>query len=256
MRASDTEREEAAEVLRQALAEGRLTMEEFEERLDSAYGARTDRELERLVRDLPAGVARAGREVVPTDAHEASGIPKSADTRRRWASRIGGEPSSRWGLGFFGGFVRRRAWTVPRLFTGVALLGGGQLDLREARFEGSDVKIRCFAFCGGIQVTVGPDVEVDVTGVGVMGGFDAGAVGPGEPGAPRIVVTGLAVWGGVGVERKPVRPGDGEAEGAGPHGRKERGANCRETKSSTGHNLGLAGSDVGEIAATASQVTS
>jgi hypothetical protein len=36
-----------------------------------------------------------------------------------------------------------------------------------------------------------------------MGGFDHREEGvPGEPGAPRVVVTGFAFWGGVGVERK------------------------------------------------------
>lgn len=54
MRASDAERERVAEVLRDAVAEGRLDMPEFEQRLDAAYAARTHGELAPLVRDLPA----------------------------------------------------------------------------------------------------------------------------------------------------------------------------------------------------------
>lgn len=41
MRASDAERERIAELLREAVAEGRLDMDEFEQRLDTAYKART-----------------------------------------------------------------------------------------------------------------------------------------------------------------------------------------------------------------------
>ncbi|MCZ9342970.1 DUF1707 domain-containing protein, partial [Streptomyces sp. TRM76130] len=41
LRASDADRERVAEVLRDALAEGRLDMAEFEERLDATYAART-----------------------------------------------------------------------------------------------------------------------------------------------------------------------------------------------------------------------
>src|SRR5690606_15273463 len=41
LRASDADRERVADILRDALAEGRLTMEEFGERLDATYAART-----------------------------------------------------------------------------------------------------------------------------------------------------------------------------------------------------------------------
>jgi len=51
---SDAERDEAAERLRQAGGEGRLTPEELEQRLGRAFGARTRGELDALVADLPA----------------------------------------------------------------------------------------------------------------------------------------------------------------------------------------------------------
>jgi uncharacterized protein DUF1707 len=54
MRASDTDRENVAERLRDAHAEGRLSMEEFEGRLDSTYAAKTLGELAIVTRDLPA----------------------------------------------------------------------------------------------------------------------------------------------------------------------------------------------------------
>src|SRR5207302_5647065 len=53
IRASDRERESVVDVLRDAYTEGRLTLEEFEERTSTAYAARTWDELRELTGDLP-----------------------------------------------------------------------------------------------------------------------------------------------------------------------------------------------------------
>ncbi|HEX4719139.1 MAG TPA: DUF1707 domain-containing protein [Thermoleophilaceae bacterium] len=53
LRASDAERERAAESLRQHHAEGRVTTEEFEERTERAYAATTLGDLDELFGDLP-----------------------------------------------------------------------------------------------------------------------------------------------------------------------------------------------------------
>jgi hypothetical protein len=193
-RASDAERERVAEYLREAVAEGRLDMEEFGERLEAAYEARTHGELAPLVSDLPTPGSTV--DVIPV-----AGSPAPAGG---WAERIGaGGPVSRTAFAFMGGFSRKGSWTVPRAFTSLAFMGGGEIDLREARFEDRDVVIRCFAFMGGIGIIVPADMDVHVRGFGVMGGFgepaEAGEIGPGSP---RVIVTGFAVMGGVGVERK------------------------------------------------------
>jgi hypothetical protein len=54
LRASDADREQVAERLRLAAAEGRLSPDEFEERLGAALGARTYGELDAIIADLPA----------------------------------------------------------------------------------------------------------------------------------------------------------------------------------------------------------
>ncbi|MFI6035657.1 DUF1707 domain-containing protein [Streptomyces sp. NPDC051315] len=188
LRASDADRERVAEVLRDALAEGRLDMAEFEERLDATYRARTYGELAPITRDLPGAVS----------------LEKQAGPGGDWAGRIvGGEGSSRWAAAVMAGFRRAGRWTVPRRFTCFTFWGGGELDLREADFAAREVEINCVAIMGGVNIVVPPGVEVVVRGVGVMGGFDDAQTGvPGDPGAPRVVVTGFAFWGGVGVERK------------------------------------------------------
>lgn len=197
LRASDADREKVADVLREALAEGRLDMEEFNERLDVAYRARTYGELAPLTRDLPSGVAPGPK----VSMVKRSGGEDSDEID--WDERVvGGEPSSSGAVAIWGGFNRKGGWTIGRLFTSFAMWGGGEIDLREARFAERDVVIRCFALMGGIQVTVPPELNVTVKGFGIMGGFGDDATGPGTPGSPRVVVTGFALMGGVAVERK------------------------------------------------------
>ncbi|MBL1080412.1 DUF1707 and DUF2154 domain-containing protein [Streptomyces actinomycinicus] len=196
LRASDADRERVAEVLRDALAEGRLDMDEFEERLEAAYKARTYGELAPLTRDLPAGGAVAPPVPVSFVKHPAE--------RGSWASRVvGGEGSSTGGVAILSGFERRGRWTVPKRFSCFAFMGGGEIDLREADFADREVEIRCVAVMGGLQVTVEPGVEVVVRGIGIMGGFEHPRDdGPVDPAAPRVIISGFAFWGGVGVTRK------------------------------------------------------
>ncbi|MER7487634.1 DUF1707 domain-containing protein [Streptomyces sp. NPDC126497] len=196
LRASDADRERVAEILRDALAEGRLDMGEFEERLDATYKARTYGELTPITRDLPD----------PGAAAPAVSLAKEPAREGGWGSRIvGGDDAgtSSWAVAVMSGFQRRGRWTAPRRFNCFAFWGGGEIDLREAYFADREVVINAVAIMGGVEVIVPPGVEVVVRGIGVMGGFDHREEGvPGEPGAPRVIVTGFAFWGGVGVDRK------------------------------------------------------
>ncbi|GAA2953640.1 DUF1707 SHOCT-like domain-containing protein [Streptomyces argenteolus] len=199
MRASDAERERVAETLREAVAEGRLQMDEFEQRLDATYKARTHGELEPLVSDLPV----PGTAVAPLGAPSTAPVPGTSDD---WPRRIGGPATSSGGFAFWGGFSRKGRWTVGRTFTAFAMWGGGEIDLREADFEERDVVIRCFTIMGGMLVKVPPNVHLQVNGIGIMGGFDEQTkdadYGDPAPDAPRVRVTGFALMGGVGVDRK------------------------------------------------------
>jgi hypothetical protein len=225
LRASDADRERVAEVLRDALAEGRLDMEEFEERLEATYKARTYGDLAPITRDLPVGEV-----AVP----KVDMVKKSGAVDGSWAGRIvGGEGSSTWGVAVMSGFQRKGRWTVPRRFTAVAFMGGGELDLRDADFADREVVINCVAIMGGVEVIVPPGVEVVMRGIGVMGGFDHLEEGePAEPGAPRVIVTGFAFWGGVSVERKLTRAQRQELREERRREKLERKAERRELRGS------------------------
>lgn len=189
LRASDQDRDRTAEVLREAAAEGRLSLAELDERLDAVYAAKTYAELEPVIRDLPT----TGTAPVP-----AAGV---ADV----AGRFGGRATSSSAIAVMGGFSRKGEWVVPKQFTAVTVMGGGEIDMRQARFAEREVTIHAVAVMGGISIIVPEDAEVVVTGIGFMGAFDHRAAGAGQPDGPVIRVNGLALMGAVDVRRKPVR---------------------------------------------------
>jgi hypothetical protein len=185
LRASDADREQTAETLRQAAGDGRLTLGELDQRLEAAYAAKTYAELEKLTEDLPA----AGAPVL------AGSLP---------ARRFGGTPTSRFGLALLSGFERAGRWVAPRHFTAVAVMGGGSIDMRDASFAEQTVRITAVAVMGGIDIVVPEDAEVRVHGLPLLGGFGGHRLsGTGKPGGPTVIVAGVAIMGGVDVRRRP-----------------------------------------------------
>lgn len=182
-RAADTDRIHMAQLLTDAAAQGRLPLNEYEDRLTRAYAAQTYDELERLSADLP-GAFTSG----------ISGGP------------VRPAPSTML-LAIMSGFERRGRWNVPKRLTTFALFGGGVVDLRYADFTSPDVEIRSYSIFGGQTILVPPEVNVDLRGVGVMGSFDHSVSGDGSPGAPCVRIRGFSLWGSVGVKRKKRKSG-------------------------------------------------
>ena len=178
-RASDADRDRVAAALRAAFADGRLTMPELEERLAAAYAAKTDAELATLTRDLRASPRQPG-------------------------DGAGARPTSTRDVGIIAGFERRGRWTVGRAFRGLAVIGNGEIDLRQARFIDGETTIHATAIIGNITVVVPEDADVQIGGTGIIGGFDHHDEGPGAPGAPRVNITGFVFCGSVDVERRAV----------------------------------------------------
>jgi hypothetical protein len=199
LRAADTDRDQTAEVLRRAAAEGRITFEELDERISQTYAAKTFADLEAVTSDLPGpGVS----------------VPAPAAPRYRPPEVPAGSTGTPLSLAIMSGTKRAGPWLVPPDYTAVAVMGGVELDLRDARFTADEVTIRAFCLMGGVSITVPEDIAVDVSGFGIMGGVDHRASGPGAPGAPRLRVVGFAIMGGVDVRRKATGPSRPELPGA------------------------------------------
>jgi hypothetical protein len=197
LRASDADRERVANVLREAAGDGRLTMDELDERLDAVYAAKTYAELEPITHDLPEG----GATYTPAPAAATTADP----------ARFGAEATSHGAVAIMGGFTRKGDWVVPKEFTAFMFMGGGEIDMRDARFAEREVAIHIVAIMGGCEVIVPEDATVRVTGVGIMGAFDHSGSGGGSPDGPVITINGAAFMGGVDVKRKPTTEAMSEA---------------------------------------------
>lgn len=193
LRACDADREHAAEALRAAAGEGRITLEELDDRIQRAYAASTYADLEALTRDLPAQPAAAGA--------------RPPAVRGPGPGRVGGVPDATFSLAVMGEARRDGRWVVPAAFTALALMGAAELDLRQARFSEREVTIHAIAIMGGVRVTVPEDLDVSVSGLALLGEADRRAAGPGAAGAPRVRVICYALMGGVEVRRAPAPRG-------------------------------------------------
>lgn len=98
------------------------------------------------------------------------------------------------------GAVRTGAWEPPARIQVFALMGGAELDFREADMLLGVTEVQVLALMGGAKIIVPPDVDLEVNGTGFMGGFENASNRADEPDAPLLRVTGFAVMGGVEVK--------------------------------------------------------
>jgi hypothetical protein len=180
LRASDADRERTAEILRRAAGEGRLTVEELEERLHLTYESRTDAELQRLTADV-APAARA--------AHA------------RVAVRHG-EGGANWLINVMSGHDRKGRWRVGRHLKVIDVMGGSNLDLNDAELADDYVEITVVAIMGGSEIRVPEGLNVEVSDFAFMGGNDLklGEELP-NPGGPTVHIRLFSIMGGSSVKR-------------------------------------------------------
>jgi hypothetical protein len=195
LRISDADRHRVAELLREAAGEGRLDLEELEQRLEAAYAAKVYADLVPIVADLPGShlPAMPGAHP-PVPARAAGGTPARHESS----------------IAFMGGTTRSGVWEVGARHTAFAMWGGVDIDLRQAVFTAPETVIYANAIWAGIDVIVNAHTNVIVEGVGIMGAFDQARdkvepqVGPDSP---TVRVKGVALMAGVTVKRRPM-PGE------------------------------------------------
>jgi len=194
-RAQET-RERVIARLSDHFAHDALDVDEFERRITVAQTSDNPADFEALLRDLPDvdGPVAATKAVVPTIVPALS--PPAGDVDTAYA--------------IFGGIDRGGTWTVPRRMKIVAVFGGANLDLREARFPPGVVDIQVTAVMGGINIVVPPGLAVQMHGSAIMGGFAEVNRTPGhpDPDAPLLRIRGMTMMGGVNIEMR--LPGESE----------------------------------------------
>ena len=159
---SDADREGVFARLNAAVAEGRLTLAEFEERVDGVLRARTYGEVEPLLADLPAATSAPSADVVELRSNA-------------------------------GQLKRKGRWAVPRRLVVRSRAGQVTLDLRRAVFSHRVVEINLNTEAGSTTIVLPPGATADIDGVATHAGTARLKVPSApEPGstAPHVVVTG------------------------------------------------------------------
>jgi hypothetical protein len=177
--ASDAERERSIALLRDAVGEGRLTLEEFSERVGLAHAARTDQELARLADDLPGDRAAAGPPAAVSEEH------------RALCSHL----------------VRSGPWSLPSHSSWRSIFGTIDLDLRQARLAGRETALEVYNLFGTVTVIVPEGVEVVVRGGGL---FASQKIQSPErapvAGGPRLTIETRGPGGTLHVRTQPTHP--------------------------------------------------
>jgi class 3 adenylate cyclase len=180
-RVADADRDRTIVQLREHVVDGRLTLDEFSERVGAALEARTTGDLEAVMVNLPALGQSTSVEVSP-------------------------RKSRRWHVAVMSGSDTKGRWRIGTKTNAVAVMGGCNLDLRTAEIESPEVVITAFAFWGGIQVTVPEGFDVALEGFSFMGGRSIKLRDvPLVPGSPRIRIRGFSIMAGIDVRSKPAR---------------------------------------------------
>jgi hypothetical protein len=190
LRASDADRDQVAGLLGAAYAEGRLTHEEHDERLERVLAARTFDDLIGLTADLVPLDAPATTVSSPTP-HFVVGHGSLTEPDRMVA--------------IFGGVERKGRWRMRQRSQVTAVFGGVDLDLREADFDAPVVELTVQTCFGGVDIKVPTGVTVRDETTHVFGGVDIKNLGEPVEGAPTLVLKGTVLFGGIDVKGPRVR---------------------------------------------------
>ena len=168
-----------------------MSVEEFERRVDAAHSATSVDALKNLLRDLPGGGLPAVVEPQTTPTPE----PSSQFT----VTSAGQVEEKGFIIAILGGSARRGRWRPARKNYSVAVMGGSELDFREAVMGPGVTELRVFTVCGSVEVIVPPGLNVESHGIAILGRFEhkGDDYQHPDPHAPTLRITGVAVLGGV-----------------------------------------------------------
>jgi hypothetical protein len=182
IRISDADRERAAERLHQALAEGRITLSELEERLEAVYGAKYEADLRPPLADLPgaeAVVAQSAPPAIPSDAPPV--------VLRAGMSTI----------------KRSGTWDVPPRLRLQSAMGSVVLDFCDTAIPHPVVDIEVDLGAGSAKLLVPDESTANIDGVvASMGTVKSNLPSVPRPGVPHFVVHGRTGMGSLTVRRR------------------------------------------------------
>ena len=187
LRVSDAERDATLRTLGDHAAVGRLTLDELEQRSGQALAAKTRGELATLTSDLPSEAGLPGAGLAGAGA---------APARPR--------KPVRWMVAIMGGSHRRGRFRAVGSINAVAIMGGDEIDLRDAEIEGGELTLNLIAVMGGANIYVPDSVETEIGGFSLLGGHEeVGSQRAPRPGAPVVRIKMYNLMGGATIYRLP-----------------------------------------------------
>ena len=177
------QRDRTVNALVDHFAHDRLTVEDFEQRLDVANRALTLAELDTLLSDLPALAPE-------TPAAPVRSTAQAPSTHVRDNQVV---------VAVMGGAERRGHWQPAKKTVVVAVMGGALLDFRDVQLPPGETEVTVICLMGGAEIIVPPGMNVDSGGIAIMGGFAHLNPIPAhhDANAPVLRINGLAMMGGV-----------------------------------------------------------
>ncbi|CAN5831498.1 DUF1707 domain-containing protein [soil metagenome] len=184
------QREQTIVSLCEHFAQDHLEVGELEQMIDRAHHCTTVAELEALVHGLPELKS-----------------PETSLAERGFAIARPGETSDQqMVVAIMSGNVRKGSWSPARNIYTLAVMGGADLDFREARLAPGVTEMYCLAIMGGVDIVVPPGLRVESNGMGIMGAFEhiGGARLPADESEPVLRITGIAVMGAVEITQREI----------------------------------------------------
>jgi hypothetical protein len=169
-RVSHADRDATTRRLVAACSEGRLTLAEFEERVEAVLAATTLEQLQRATADLP---------------------PAAPPVRR--------DRDRRWSVAFIGGTRRQGPCRLPRHLIHVSVIGSATMDLDDAELSGPDTTITLVSLIGRAQVRVPSAVRSELSGFTFIGGRHVTSARPALPNGPMVHVRAFSFIGGASI---------------------------------------------------------
>lgn len=158
MRIGDADRERVAQRLNSAVADGRISLLELDERLTKGYAAKYEVELQHLVADLPGGQLAVPHSITKpvslSSGYAVAGFLQSAPSGAMTVLRGG-----------LGGLKRFGSWPVPERMRVVSGFGSVKLDYTDAQFAASDVQLELMVGVGSVKIRVPPGSTLDLGGL-------------------------------------------------------------------------------------------
>lgn len=184
-------RQMTIDALCEHFANDAIAVEEFERRVDAAHKASSVDELKELLKDLPGGNLPA----------PAAGSPVPMPRPRQRVTAAAHQKEREIVIAIMGGSSRKGRWHPARRNFAFAVMGGSELDFREAVLPPGVTEVQVFTVMGGVEILVPPGVNVESHGIGIMGGFEQmGGADDWDENAPTLRIAGLAVMGGVDIQ--------------------------------------------------------